>query len=44
VVHEFHRLLPARMLEKNDCSVVVLFEVEAYLRTDPLLGSVDHLP
>jgi hypothetical protein len=44
VVHEFHRLLPALVLEENDGPVVVPFDVEANLRAEPFLRSVDHLP
>src|SRR5271170_6743322 len=44
VVHEFHRLLPALVLEEDDGPVAVLFEVEAYLCAEPFFRPVDHLP
>jgi len=43
VVHKFHRLLPALVLEENNGPVAVLFEVEAYLCAEPFFRPVDHL-
>jgi hypothetical protein len=41
---QLHRLLPALVPEQHDREVVLLLEVEADLRADPLLGTIDDLP
>src|SRR5580658_8906448 len=43
-MQEFHRLLPALVLEKNNGPIAVLFEVETYYRAEPFFRPVDHLP
>src|SRR5437016_5145957 len=44
MVHEFHRLLPALVLEEDDGPVAFLSEIETNLCADPFLRPVDDLP
>src|ERR1700691_4685911 len=44
MMHELYRRLPALVLEKNDCPIAVLCEVEADLCAEPFFRPVDHLP